>query len=153
MEFKDQLYKRNQFYVRKCEVNKMRGDRLESQKNHIKTIKTMGNRQMNKYFTVLKHLILNKKIEEATQKTVFLSNYMKKIHNKSNAILDVIYQSFGVAQYLSFQDINEWTEQKNHQRMLVFLGATKDVSVVTSVLIIESLFGRYDPHPKYCECF
>lgn len=129
----------------------MRGDRLESQKNHIKTIKTMGNLQINKYLTVLKHLILNKQIGEATRKTLFLSKYLKKIHNKSNAILDVVYQSFGVAQYLSFQDINEWTEQKNHQRMLLFLGATKDVSDVMSVLIIESLFGRYDPHPKYCE--
>ncbi|VVC30867.1 Tetratricopeptide-like helical domain [Cinara cedri] len=144
----NQLYKRKQLFVFKCEANKMRGDRLETQKNHNKTIKIMGHLQMAKYLNTLIQLILNNKLNEATQKTEILSNFMEKIHYKSNVIIDVVYRSFGVAQYLLFQDTNEWNEQKNHQRMLVFLGAAKDVSEMNMVIFIESIFGRYESNPK-----
>lgn len=144
------MYKRKRLYVHKCEVNKFRGERLTTQKNHYKIIKTMRHIQIARYINTIIQLIMNNEIKDAVQKTNLMIKFMEKImYNDSIIILDMIYRSFGVAQYLLFQDLDSWNKERNHDRMLILLGATKNFN---DVPLQESILGPYDSNPKY-ECY
>lgn len=125
----------------------MSGDRLLTQKNQFKIIKNMRNLQIAKYLNTIIQLIINEEIKEAKQKTELMINFMDKKHYNSIKILDVVYQSFGVAQYLLFQYINGLSEIKNNDRILILFGITRNLS--KNIPLQESIFGPYDSNPKY----
>lgn len=136
----------NKLYVHKCEIRKVIGDRLETQKTYLKIKNDMKHLQISKYLNCVMYLIMNNKIKEARHKTESMVVYMNKIHYNSNHILDVIYQSFGVSLCWSFQYIDGWNEEKNYKRMLILFGIRKNLS---SYLFDESFFGSNYSNPKY----
>lgn len=136
----------NKLYVHKCDVRKMTGDRLETQKTYLKIINDMKHLQISKYLNTVMYLILNNEIKEAIHKTELMVEYMDKIHFNSIHILDVIYQSFGVRLCLSFQYLDRWNEEKNYKRMLILFGIRNNLS---SYLFDESFFGPNYSNPKY----
>lgn len=144
LKFKEQFYKRKQLFVYKCEEPKMKGDRLLTQINNSKIVKNLGNLMICKYLNIIIQLLIKNQIKEAKLKTELMIQFMEKKSYNSNRILDAIYQSFGVAQYTSFQKINRWNNEKNHQRILFYLGVTKN-----NIPLQESLFGPYDHNPRY----
>lgn len=125
----------------------MTGERLVTQLNQSKIIKNMRDLQIAKYLNTIIQLIVNQEIKEAKQKTELMTDFMEKNNYNSIRILDVVYQSFGVAQYLLFQFINELNEEKNYHRMLILFGATKNL--LKNIPLQESIFGPYDSNPKY----
>ncbi|XP_022171592.1 tetratricopeptide repeat protein 25-like [Myzus persicae] len=139
----EQFYKRKQIFVYKCEEPKMKGDRLLTQINNSKLVKDMGHLMICKYLNIIIQLLTKNEIKEAKLRTELMIEFMEKKSYKFNKILDAIYQSFGIAQYLSFQNINRWSIKDNHQRMLIFLGAAKN-----NIPLHESVFGPYDINPK-----
>lgn len=122
----------------------MKGDRLLTQINNSKLVKDMGHLMICKYLNIIIQLLTKNEIKEAKLRTELMIEFMEKKSYKFNKILDAIYQSFGIAQYLSFQNINRWSIKDNHQRMLIFLGAAKN-----NIPLHESVFGPYDINPKY----
>ncbi|XP_060855897.1 uncharacterized protein LOC132933649 [Metopolophium dirhodum] len=139
----EQFYKRKQIFVYKCDEPKLKGDRLLTQINNSKLIKDMRNLMICKYLNIIVQLLINNEIKEAKLKTELLIEFMEKKSYKFNRILDAIYQSFGMVQYILFQNINRWSIKDNHQRMLVFLGAAKN-----NIPLQESLFGPLEINPK-----
>jgi len=142
--FKEQFYKRKQIFVYKCEEPRLKGDRLLTQINNSKLVKDMGHIMVCKYLNIIIQLIIRNEIKEAKLKTELLIEFMEKKSYTFNRILDAIYQSFGMAQYILFQNINRWSIKDNHQRMLIFLGAAKN-----NIPLQESLFGPFEINPKY----
>lgn len=125
----------------------MDSERLLNHSSQFKIMKDAKHLQIVKYLNTIIDLIINGKIKEAEQKSVLLVNFMEKLHyNSSNKILDVIYRSFGVGQYLLLQDINKSNKDISYQRKLILFGATKNGY---SIPLYESLFGPYDSNPKY----
>ncbi|XP_025196861.1 uncharacterized protein LOC112595768 [Melanaphis sacchari] len=139
----EQLYKRKQIFIYKCEKPKMKGDRLSTQINNSKLVKDMKHLMICKYLNLIIQLLIKNQIKEAKLKTELMIEFMEKNSYNSHSILDTIYQSFGIAQYVLFQNISQWNMEKNHQRMLIFLGATK-----SNIPLQESLFGSNEINPK-----
>lgn len=124
----------------------MKDERLKIRKNHFKIKKDIIQLQIAKYLNIIIQLLVYKKIKEAKQMTSLLINFTEKIHYNSDLILNVIYQSFGVTQYLLFQNMTELNEEQNYQRMLILLGANKDINCIP---LQESVFGPFDSNAKY----
>jgi len=122
----------------------MKGDRLLTQINNTKLVKDMGRLTICKYLNIIIQLLIRNKIKEAKLKTELMIEFMEKKSYKFNKILDAIYQSFGIAQYISFQNIDRWSIKDNHQRMLIFLGAAKN-----NIPLHETLFGPLEINPRY----
>lgn len=124
----------------------MRGERFMTQINQSKIKKDMRHLQIAKYLNTIIQLIINNNIKEAKQKMELMIHFMDKTHYNSIRILDAVYRSFGVAQYLLFQYITGLNEKKNNQRILILLGATNNLS--NSIPLHESIFGPFDTNPK-----
>jgi len=122
----------------------MKGDRLLTEINNSKLVKNMGHLMICKYLNIIIQLLMKNEIKQAKLKTELMIEFMEKKSYNFNRILDGIYQSFGMVQYKSFQNINQWSIQKNHQRMLIFLGAAKN-----NIPLQESIFGPFEINPKY----
>lgn len=144
-KLKDQLYLKKRFYIYKCEASVLKGERYRSQLNKLKIVKDMKQLQIAKYLNNIIQLIIHKKLKEAIQMTRLMINFMERIHYSSNRILDLIYRSFGVAQYLMFRFIDGLNEEKNHQRILILLGANE---ITNCIPLQESIIGPYDSNPK-----
>ncbi|XP_060844682.1 uncharacterized protein LOC132924406 [Rhopalosiphum padi] len=139
----EQLYQRKQLFIYKCDEPKLKGDRLSTRINNSKLVKDMRHLMICKYLNLIIQLLIKNQIKEAKLKTELMIEFMEKNDYKSDSILDKIYQSFGIAQYVLFQNVNRWNIEKNHQRMLIFLGATK-----SNIPLYESLFGPCEINPK-----
>ncbi|CAH1731009.1 unnamed protein product [Aphis gossypii] len=139
----DQLYKRKQLFIYRCEKPKMKGDRLSTQINNSNLVKDMTHLTICKYLNLITYLLIQNQIKEAKLKTELMIEFMENNSYESDIILDKVYQCFGMAQYVLFQNINRWNIEKNHRRMLIFLGATK-----TNIPLQESLFGPFEINPK-----
>lgn len=138
------MYKRKQLFIYRCEKPKMKGDRLSTQINNSKLVKDMTHLTICKYLNFITHLLIQNQIKEAKLKTELMIEFMENNSYESDIILDKVYQCFGMAQYVLFQNINRWNIEKNHRRMLIFLGATK-----SNIPLQESLFGPFEINPKY----
>lgn len=122
----------------------MKGDRLLTEINNSKLVKNMGHLMICKYLNIIIQLLIKNEIKQAKLKTELMIEFMEKKSYNFNRILDGIYQSFGMVQYRSFQNINRWSIKDNHQRMLIFLGAAKN-----NIPLQESIFGPFEINPKY----
>lgn len=112
---------------------------------NIYIVKDMRQLQIAKYLNTIVQQIIYKKIKEAKQMTSLLIHFTEKINYNSKVILEFIYQCFGFAQYLLFQNMVELNEEQNFQRMLILLGANKQMNCIP---LMESVFGPFDSNGK-----
>jgi len=111
----------------------------------------MRDLQLSKYIdTILQLLYENKprELKEANFMTELMIDYLERINYDTDItkhILRDIYGKLGVAQYCTFQDLEDQNEEYNHERILFLLGTHKNLNAIQ---IQESIMGQYDPVPE-----